>query len=238
MQVRAIKARIFTEGEDLIPFIRTYIPTLVDGSILFVTSKIVALSENRTAPVADKTRLITQESEWAVPTKYAWLTIKDGTVMATAGIDESNADGKLILLPKDSFTTADVLRKELLKVYTIKRLGVVITDSRVLPLRAGVTGVAVGYAGFKGVRDYRGSSDIFGRKLKMTQVNIADALATFGVLVMGEGDEQSPLAIVKNAPVIFSQKVDRSELKIDIKDDLYRPLFENLPKKYREYREY
>ena len=67
--------------------------------------------------------------------------------------------------------------------------------------------------------------------LKMTQVNIADALATFGVLVMGEGDEQSPLAIVKDAPVIFSQKVDRSELKIDIKDDLYRPLFENLPKK-------
>ena len=231
MQVRAIKTRIFKEGEDLIPFIRTYTPALVDGSILFVTSKIVALSENRTAPVADKTRLITQESGWAVPTKYAWLTIKDGTVMATAGIDESNADGKLILLPKDSFTTADVLRKKLLKVYNIKRLGVVITDSRVLPLRAGVTGVAVGYAGFKGVMDYRGQTDIFGRKLKMTQVNVADALATFAVLTMGEGNEQRPLAVVSGAPVIFVEKVNRNELKIDIQDDLYRPLFENLPKK-------
>ncbi len=233
MQVKAVRTRIFKEGEDLLTFIRAHIPSLKDGSILCVTSKIVALSEGRTAPVAHKTKLIAEESEWAMPTKYAWLTIKDGTVMATAGIDESNANGKIILLPKDSFVTASSLRKRLLKLYGIKHLGMMITDSRVLPLRSGVTGVAVGYAGFKGVMDYRGQADIFGRKLKMTQVNVADALATFAVLEMGEGNEQRPLAVVSGASVVFVVKVNRNELKIDIQDDLYRPLFDKLPKKVR-----
>ncbi len=58
-----------------------------------------------------KENLIRKESDFAIETKYAWLTIKDGVVMASAGIDESNANGKLILLPRDSYKSADFCEK-------------------------------------------------------------------------------------------------------------------------------
>jgi F420-0:gamma-glutamyl ligase len=150
--------------------------------------------------------------------------------MASAGIDESNANGKLILLPRNSWKTANYLRKKLKEKYGTKNLGVLVTDSRTLPLRAGVTGVALGYAGFKGIRDYRGSKDIFGRKFKFSRVDVADSLATVAVLAMGEGDEQRPLAIIQQAQIEFCNKTNRKELDIDIREDMYRPLFLNLPK--------
>jgi coenzyme F420-0:L-glutamate ligase/coenzyme F420-1:gamma-L-glutamate ligase len=94
-----------------------------------------------------------------------------------------------------------------------------------MPLRAGVVGVALGYAGFKGLRDYRGKKDVFGRKLKITQTDVADSLATAAILAMGEGNERQPLAIVTHAPVEFTDRVNRKELLIPFKDDMYRPLF-------------
>jgi F420-0:gamma-glutamyl ligase len=148
--------------------------------------------------------------------------------MASAGIDESNADGKLVLLPTDSFVSAEEMRTALCAHFNLKELGVLITDSRILPLRAGVVGVALGYAGFCGVKDYRGTADIFGRVLQMSRVDVADSLATSAVLCMGEGHEQQPLALITDAPVEFIDQVDRNELRIDIKDDMYRPLFEHI----------
>jgi len=150
--------------------------------------------------------------------------------MASAGIDESNTDSKLILLPKDSFKTARSIRKKLQQKYNVKKLGVLITDSRTIPLRIGVTGVALGYAGFRGLRDYRGRPDIFGRKFKFSQTNVADSLATTAVFLMGEGNEQQPLAIIKKASIEFCDKINRKELHIDIQDDMYQPLFSRLPK--------
>lgn len=105
--------------------------------------------------------------------------------MASAGIDESNANGKLVLLPKDSFKTARFLRDKLRQKYGVRHLGVLITDSRTTPLRAGVTGVALGYAGFRGVKDYRGTPDIFGRKFKFSRTDVADSLATAAVFAIG-----------------------------------------------------
>lgn len=233
MIIKPIKTRIFEEGEDLFTFITDYFKKLPEKSVVVVTSKIAALSERRTVTIKNiktKEKLILAESEFAVPTKYVWLTVKDGILMASAGIDESNANGKLILLPKDSFKTAGFLRKKLRKKYGIKRLGVLITDSHTMPLRAGVTGIALGYAGFRGIKDYRGVSDIFGRKFKFSRVDIADSLAAAAVLVMGEGNEQQPLAIIENPPVKFCDKTHRKELHIDIKDDLYLPLFLELLK--------
>lgn len=228
MLVKAIKTRIFKENEDLKGFILEHVPTLSEGAIFVVTSKIVALAEGRTAAVEDREKIIEAESEFVLRTKYTWLTIKDGVVMASAGVDESNADGKLVLLPKDSFKAARELRATFLRHFGLKNLGVIITDSRLLPLRAGIVGVALGYAGFKGVRDYRGTPDLFGRELKLSRTDIADGLATAAVLEMGEGREQQPLAIIENATVEYVDKVDRTELHIDIGDDVYRPLFDNL----------
>ncbi|MBP6860293.1 MAG: coenzyme F420-0:L-glutamate ligase [Candidatus Pacebacteria bacterium] len=228
MQVRAIKTRVFKEGESLADFVASHLKRVPEGSVLVITSKIVALAEGRTAvasTAAKKATLIRSESVSAIKTKWVWLTIKDGLVMPNAGIDESNADGKIILLPADSFKAAAAIRRALMKRFKVKKFGVLITDSRVLPLRAGVTGVALGYAGFKGLRDYRGKKDIFDRPLRMTQTNVADGLAASAVFLMGEGAEQQPLALVTDAPVAFSDLVKKEELMIALKDDLYRPLF-------------
>jgi F420-0:gamma-glutamyl ligase len=140
MNVRAIHTRLFLEHESLVGFSTEHIPHIPDGSILVVTSKIAALSEGRTAffkSAKDKERIIRSESEMALKTKHTWLTVKDGIVLASAGVDESNANGRLILLPKNSFAIASRLRTALKKHYGIKKLGIILADSRILLLRAG-----------------------------------------------------------------------------------------------------
>lgn len=232
MITQAIKTKLFHEGDDLFTFIINYIKRLPESSIIVITSKIVALAENRTVPVTTeraKIKLIKQESTWALHTPYAWLTIKDGTVMATAGIDESNGNGKLILLPRDSFKTAVTLRNQLRRHYKLHKLGVIITDSRLFPLRAGTVGVALGYAGCRGRKNYKGKRDLFGRSFKHQNVDVADSLATAAVLTMGEGRERCPLAVIKEAPIAFTnQTPNRRELWINPKNDLYAPLFRRL----------
>ncbi|MEN9558605.1 MAG: hypothetical protein RL141_974 [Candidatus Parcubacteria bacterium] len=231
MIVTPIKTRVFNEREDLFTFITQQIKKLPEKSVLVVTSKIVALAEGRTAVrknEREKIRLIKQESTLAIRTKYVWLTIKDGMVMPSAGIDESNANGKLILLPKDSFTSARDLRRRLRAHYRVKHLAVLITDSRTMPLRVGVTGVTLGYAGLRGLRDYRGTPDIFGRRFQFSKTSVVDGLAAAAGFVMGEGAEQQPLALITNAPVAFRNTVRRTELIINPADDLYRPLFARL----------
>ena len=229
MNVHPIHTRIFRERDDLFVFITAHVPRLKEGSILAVTSKIVALAEGRVVEIKnqkEKEALIKRESAWheRVLPKW-WLTVRDGTVIVNAGIDDSNGNGKTILLPRDSFASAAALRKKLLAHYKLSALGVVITDSRIAPLRSGVTGVALGYAGFKGIRDYRGTADIFGRTLEVTQTNIADSVATAATLVMGEGSEQCPLAVIEDAPVVFHERTSRRELMIAMKDDLFKRLF-------------
>jgi coenzyme F420-0:L-glutamate ligase len=228
MNVRAIRTRLFHESEALVPFFVQHLPRLKEGSVVAITSKIVALAEGRVTDVGsakEKARIIRAESEFAIKTKHAWLTIKDGVVLPSAGIDESNAKGRLILLPKDSFTQAARIRRALKKHHKIERLGVIITDSRVLPLRAGVVGVALGYAGFRGVKEYRGKQDLFNRPLKITRVDVADSLATAAVFEMGEGAERQPLAVIEDVEVEFCERVNRNELKIRLAEDLFRPLF-------------
>ncbi|MCR4325619.1 MAG: coenzyme F420-0:L-glutamate ligase [Patescibacteria group bacterium] len=230
MNVRPVRTRIFKEDEDLAGFITKHIPKLKEGNIVAVASKIVALSEGRTTEVKsekERERLIRSESSWMqrVFGKW-WLTVREGVVIVNAGIDESNSsDGKLISLPKDSMRAAREIRAALRKKYRVKRLGVVITDSRVAPLRAGVTGIALGYAGFKGVRDYRGKKDLFGRTMDVTQINIADSLATAATLVMGEGSECQPLSVITDAPVVFADRIDHKETRIPMRQDMYRALF-------------
>ncbi|MFA6274149.1 MAG: coenzyme F420-0:L-glutamate ligase [Candidatus Paceibacterota bacterium] len=231
MKIKPIKTRVFNENEKLLPFILKYVKEIPEKSIFVITSKIVSLAEGRTVEYKNekqKTALIKKESSFSLKTKLTWLTIKDGMVMAAAGIDESNANGKIILLPKDCFKTAEYIRRELQKKFKIKKLGVLITDSRIFPLRAGVVGVALGYAGFKGIRNYIGEKDIFGKKLKMSRTDVADSLATSAVLCMGEGKEQQPLSLINNAPVIFTDKINKKELVINFKEDMFYPLFKNI----------
>lgn len=234
MIVKPIKTRRFIENEKILPFIEKYIKKVKDKSVIVITSKIIALSEGRTVVPKDektKEKIIKAESDFSMHTKYAWLTIKNGVVMASAGIDESNANGKLILLPKDSFKTASLIRKALKKKLKVKNLGVLITDSRTIPFRGGICGVALGYAGFSGIKDYIKKPDLFGRRFKFSCVDVAYSLASAAVLAMGEGNERQPLAIIENAPIEFQEKVREKELHIDIKNDMYAPIVAKFYKK-------
>ncbi|MBP6859755.1 MAG: coenzyme F420-0:L-glutamate ligase [Candidatus Magasanikbacteria bacterium] len=232
MLIKPIKTRIFQEGENLLQFITNHIKKLPEESVLIITSKIVALAEKRTAIITDeraKEKLIRSESQIAMRTKYVWLTVKDNMVMPSAGIDESNANGKLILLPKNSFKTANSLWLALRKKYNIKNLGVIITDSHTMPLRAGVIAMALGYAGFKGLKTYIGKTDIFGRTFRFSNVNVADSLSTAAAFTMGEGNEQQPLALITKAKIDFCEKIKKNELHIDLREDMYMPLFSTMP---------
>lgn len=230
MKITPVQTAIFEPCQNLPAFIARHLPSVKEGSIIAVSSKVAGLWEGRTAPLKDKEKLIKKESSFALKTALCYFTIKDGMVMTNAGIDESNIKGQLALLPKDCYKTAEVLRKELCKIYGVKKLGIILTDSMILPLRAGIITAAVAYSGFCGVKDYRGKKDIYGRKLKMTLVDIADTLAAAAGLMMGEGKEQTPFAVIEDAPVKFTSKSRRGEIQYPLKDDLYYPFFKKILK--------
>jgi coenzyme F420-0:L-glutamate ligase len=222
MKIAPVKTKLFREGASLPDFVFSHVRKMKEGSVVVISSKIVSLSEGRTADPKDRERLIKKESAWAKKTKKVWLTEKDGILMANAGIDESNGNGKIILLPRDSYASAARLRAALKKKFKLKKLGVIISDSVVMPRRKGVVGVALGYAGFKGIKDYKGKKDLFGRTFKFASSNIADSLATAAMLTMGEGDERQPLAVIHEAPVVFAEKISAKELSVPAKEDMYR----------------
>ncbi len=230
MKITPIRTHIFKNGESLVAFVHSYLKKIPERSVIVVASKIVALSEGRVAEKSKRDSLIKKESERAIKTRHTWLTIKNGMIMASAGIDESNADGKLVLLPKDSFASAAALRKALRRIYRVKKLGVIISDSHIAPLRAGTTAHAIGYAGIKGIRDYRGTKDLFGRKMKISRTNVVDSIATAATLVVGEGNERTPLALVIGAPVECVERVNKNELRIAPKDDMYWPVLQRFQK--------
>lgn len=226
MKVTPVHTTVFEEKANLVDFILHFVPASAEDTILAVSSKVVGLWKGNTVLYqnkAQKERLIQEQSQASLKTPLAWLTIKDGMIMTNAGIDESNARGKLVLLP-DCYACAQELRIALKKAWHVQHLGIVVTDSLILPLRAGVIAAAVGYAGFLGVKDLRGHPDIFGKKLQTTLVNVADSLATAAALMMGEADEQCPLCVIEGAPVVFTEQVDRDEIKYPMQNDLYTPL--------------
>ncbi len=236
---KAIQTKIFKVGESLIPFAKESVEASIDdtskmeGSILAITSKILSLSESRIVVKEniDKESLVRRESEYFLgEIGYGcFLTIKHGLFIASAGIDESNAEGEFyILYPEDPFKSAFEIRNELAKAWGLKRFGVIITDSHTSPLRAGVTGVALAHAGFRGVQSKIGSPDLFGNPLKMTQINVADALAVAAVYCMGETDEACPLALLRtNVDFVSTNDINvaKKECRISVEKDLYSPLF-------------
>lgn len=238
MRVCAIKTRQITvQDRDLVAILDTHLTSLEERSVLVITSKIVSICQGRVIKLedADKQALIEREADlFLLPgtSRYhASLTIKDNLLIPMAGIDESNGNGYYILWPVDLQKTASTVRAYLERRFARKQVGVIITDSTTMPLRWGVTGVALAHSGFLALNDYIGKTDIFGRTLQMTKVRVADALATAAVLVMGEGNEQTPLAVIDDVPFVTFQERDPSaeelqQLRIDMEDDLYAPLLQ------------
>ena len=236
MKIQPILTPIFHLGDHLEDFVLQALKKhhFEEKSILVVTSKIVSLSENRIELMShwkNKEDLVKREADHYLG-KGAYdthLTIKENLFIASAGIDSSNAEGDYyILYPDSPFKSAKNLYKALKKHFNLSQFGVLLTDSHTQPLRRGVTGVALSYWGFKGVKNMVGQKDLFGRTLKMTSINSADALATAASFTMGEGSESNPLAIIKDVSICFHTDVnesDRETLSIPLKEDLYYPLF-------------
>lgn len=226
------QTQIFQPGDSLSAFVIEALAAEPprDGQILAVTTKIVSLAENRLVArdSIDKKALIEREADQILAelAHNCTLTLKHGLMMISAGIDESNSPtGDYILYPEDPWASARQLRAELCAHFGLKNFGILLTDSHTIPLRRGVVGISLAHAGFRGTRDCIGEKDVFGRELKFTHQDIADALAAAAVLVMGEGGERRPLVMIEGADAEFLQGEDDSPLRMAPEEDLYYPFF-------------
>lgn len=230
MIVNGIKTRLFNERESLTDFIFQHIPQFENGNVLVVASKIVALAQGRTCQdKTEKEKYINEEATATVQNAWCTMALLDGRWSANAGIDESNAGDKLILFPTELDKEASDLRHAIMKKHTLSDFAVVITDSRSTPLRAGVTASAVASAGLKPMRSYVEKPDLMEIPIKFTELNIVDSLATTAGILMGEGDESTPLVLIKDAPVEFTdQPTPLKDLNIPAQDDLYCEIFKSV----------
>lgn len=242
MRFLPIKTKKFLPPRDDIYAELDRLPKLREGDVLLITSKILAIHQGRCVKInpADekqKQNLINREADLKIaPYKFrdyrVTLTIKDSTLIPSAGIDESNGNGWYILWPKNTNKLLKEIGEYLKKKHHIRKLALISTDSHTTPLRRGVTGVATGFYGLEPVTDLRGNKDIFGRKLKMTRVNIVDAVSAMSVMLMGEGNERTPIMILRGAKFIkFTNKNTYKKLIIKPEEDLYYPLLKIFKKK-------
>jgi coenzyme F420-0:L-glutamate ligase len=150
------------------------------------------------------------------------LSISNGMIAPNAGIDKSNCPpGKVIVYPKDSFKSANRLRRQFFDKLRI-RTGIVISDSRLMPTRIGCTGIAIGVSGFEPVEDERGKKDLFGKKLTVTFKATADCLATTGVFLMGESNEAIPIVVIRGADVKITERVlSMKDMTVEPEIDIY-----------------
>jgi len=242
MLIKPIKTRVFLPPQDdLFSLIKESFANveLKEKSIIVITSKIVAIGQGRCVKmdsVKDKDELIKKEADYyidrdQVPQGYVVLTMKNNILIPSAGIDESNSKGYYILWPKHVFKAAKEVCDFIKSTYHLKNFGLIISDSHCTPLRSGTQGVSIAYAGFHPLKDYRGKKDIFKRKLKMSQSNVADSLAAAAVIVMGEGSEQTPIVVIEDIDFVEFKEFDitkNNPLNIDKDDDIYAPLLKGI----------
>ncbi|MBM3581345.1 MAG: coenzyme F420-0:L-glutamate ligase, partial [Alphaproteobacteria bacterium] len=150
-----------------------------------------------------------------------------GFVMANAGVDQSNVgqsnvegEDMALLLPGDPDESARQLKTDLAARAGAK-LGVVVTDSFGRPWRNGVIGVALGAAGIPALLDKRGTPDLFGRPLRVTEIALADEIAAAASLLMGAADEGIPVVILRGLALAGPEKPARALIR-DPALDLFR----------------
>ncbi len=231
MIVIPLKTRAFLPPkDDLFPTLEKIGKRLRERDLLIITSKIVAIGEGRcvraTTPKA-KQKLIEQESSGKALgfAKDTMFSIKGNTIIASAGIDDSNGNGYLILWPKDPMKSAKDIWKFLREKTGLHELGIIITDSCCTPMRSGTIGISIGFYGFHPVANHIGKKDIFGRKFKFSKSNVVDSVAAAAVAVMGETSEQIPIVIARRVPQLqFTDRDVRRELFIEREKDIYYPL--------------
>jgi coenzyme F420-0:L-glutamate ligase/coenzyme F420-1:gamma-L-glutamate ligase len=197
-----------------------------DGDVFVVASKIVSYEQSRIVKLSDITAsnaARVQAKKYAVSAElmelicreadviyggveHAILTLKDGMLTVNAGIDNKNSPlGHVTLWPERLRSWVDQFRLKLVHYYS-RKVGTLVTDSSCMPMRIGTVGVALAASGFKPTFDYRGSGDLYDKEIIITQHALAQSIATAAHLVMGEGSERTPIALVRGAPVEMNEE--------------------------------
>ncbi|MDE0334949.1 MAG: coenzyme F420-0:L-glutamate ligase [Defluviicoccus sp.] len=214
-----------SEGDDLCGIVldayRTSGLAPAPGDILVVAQKIVSKAEGRRVDLASVSpspeaerlaaetekdarviELILSEAEEVMRARPGLIVVRHrlGYVLANAGIDASNVeeggDERVLLLPLDPDRSAASLRAGIERRTGIA-IGIVIGDSLGRAWRLGTTGTALGAAGVSALVDLRGTPDMFGRPLTVSEVGLADQIASAAALAMGEAGERRPIALVR-----------------------------------------
>lgn len=212
---------------------------LREGDCIAITSKVVSIDEGRCVPIdpgdpLQRDTLAKQEAAYYLergPGEHTLHTVTRRFLIGGAGIDRSNGDGYLILWPKDPHASAAALHAWFCEQYRVHDLALIITDYHSTPLRRGALGCAIGWAGFDPLVDHRGEMDLFGRSFQVEHTNLADALAASAVLVMGETNACTPLALIRGAPPLPRAGGGQHEVpyEVPIEDDLYAPFLTRAP---------
>jgi coenzyme F420-0:L-glutamate ligase/coenzyme F420-1:gamma-L-glutamate ligase len=191
---------------------------LQNNDILVVAQKIVSKSEGQVVDLASikpsrkalrmakvhrkdprLVEVILRESRKVVRARNGVLITEThhGFVCANAAVDQSNVKGEsqALLLPVDPDKSASKIKKEVLRL-TGKNVAVVVADTFGRPFRNGQTNVAIGISGIQPIKSYVGTKDMYGKKLRVTEIAVADEIASAAELVMGKAI-RVPAAIVR-----------------------------------------
>ena len=214
-----------------------------DDDILIISSKFIAISEGRivslrtVVPTPGAMRLastynlppelcelVIRESDEILGGVVGFiLTSKDGLLTPNAGIDKSNIEyGNVVLYPRDSMESATMIVNAM-KFYHGIEVGVVVSDSRLMPTRRGTTGVALAAVGLEAVLDLRGRPDLFGNILRVTSQAIADDISSGAQLLMGEADEATPIVVMRglNKRLLKRVAYSSSNFSVSLDQDVY-----------------
>jgi coenzyme F420-0:L-glutamate ligase/coenzyme F420-1:gamma-L-glutamate ligase len=196
-----------------------------DGDILVVTHKVVSKAEGAIAPAAtdeDYRNLVASEATSIVRRRGDMViaVTRHGFVCANAGVDRSNVTGdRVVLLPRDPDRSAHRIRTRLQRDLGVD-LAVVISDTFGRAWRTGVVDVAIGISGLRPILDLKGTTDMHGRLLEVTEVAIADEVAAAAELAMGKA---TGIAAALVRGVAFEPGIGRaSELVRNPNEDMFR----------------
>jgi coenzyme F420-0:L-glutamate ligase/coenzyme F420-1:gamma-L-glutamate ligase len=201
---------------------------LADRDCLVVTQKVVSKAEGRLVELDPldrdaRRRLVESESVRIVRTRGDLIISETphGFVCANAGIDLSNVEeGWAALLPVDSDRSAKHVRDALRARFGVA-VGVVVSDTFGRPWRQGLTDVAIGVSGIAAIVDLRETHDALGRELMVTEVAVADEIASAAELVMGKA-ANVPVAIVRGLDAAWFGEGSARDLVRPPQDDLFR----------------
>ena len=216
--------------------------SLQTGDVLAISSKYTAISEGRiisldSIQVSDDAKrlseryqmnpvmvqLVLNEADHVFGGIPGFLlTQKDGIISPNAGIDRSNIPlGYAVLFPEYPYQSAERIGQALQRRFGI-HIGVILTDSWLMPGRLGTTGVALATSGFEPLADERGKPDLFGNPLMVTRRSVTDQIVAAAELVMGERDEATPFAIVRGANITLSdQPLSERDVMINWTECIY-----------------